>query len=152
MEASQYDLWWRIANGYLHTSDEEIDFLEEQKWEHKQLMKENYDWLSTKRLKTIFGLLPKTQSRKYITTEELLERVDLHELISQYTQPKLVRDGECMAKCPFHEDRLESLSYNRQKQVWTCFAGCGGGTAIQFLMKAESIDYLKAKNVLAALV
>lgn len=146
---TEYRWSWRVANGYLYESDEKIDYIEDQKWEHQQWIKENYSWLTERRLLAIFGLLPGPVGKKaYITTEELLERIDLQDVISQYAETVLVRDGECMAKCPFHEDKRASLGYNRKKGLWTCY-GCGeGGTAIHFVMKAEDVDYLRAKDLI----
>lgn len=145
---TQY-LWsWRIANGYLYEPDEVVDWYEEQRWLHNRFIADNFGWMTEKRLKVLFGLIEQPRGGKWLSTEELLERIDLHDVVSQYTQPKLVRDGECMARCPFHEDSRESLGYNRAKGLWTCYAGCGGGTAIHFVMKAEGVDYKRAKDIL----
>ena len=38
--------------------------------------------------------------------------------------------------CPFHDDTNASLSFNTDKGIWHCFAGCGSGDAYQF---AEAI-------------
>jgi len=41
------------------------------------------------------------------------------------------RDDEIYCLCPFHSDSRTSMSVNWQKEVWFCFAGCGGGTLNQ---------------------
>jgi 5S rRNA maturation endonuclease (ribonuclease M5) len=46
-----------------------------------------------------------------------------------------------MGKCPFHEDSTASFSANVNTKVWKCFAGCGGGSVIDLIMKAENLDY-----------
>lgn len=129
-------------------NDAEIDFWEEQKNEHKRWLDDNYSWLSCRRLKAIFGLLKKEVRTSYISTEDVLERTDLHDVISQYAVVLFKKDNECMAKCPFHKDDNASLGYNRKKGLWHCHAGCGGGTAIDFVMKAECVDFSRAKKLL----
>lgn len=37
-------------------------------------------------------------------------------------------DGEWKGWCPLHEDDNPSASFNFDKNVWVCFAGCGGGS------------------------
>lgn len=149
---TQY-LWsWRVHNGYTYEPDDLVDWYEQQRHEHAEWRKNNYSWLSPKRLQTIFGLIKPPAQSKYLTTEELLERVDLYDVVSQYAQVTITRDGECMAKCPFHEDRLASLNFNRANGLWVCHAGCGGGTAIHFIMKAEGIEYLEAKDLLSSAI
>lgn len=37
--------------------------------------------------------------------------------------------------CPFHDDQHASFSVNAEKNYWHCFAGCGGGSIIDFWMK-----------------
>lgn len=53
-------------------------------------------------------------------------------------------NGQLKGRCPFHEDSNPSLSVNSSKGLWNCFAGCGGGTAIDFVMMAERIDQATA--------
>lgn len=43
-------------------------------------------------------------------------------------------DGEWEAYCPLHDDNKRSASFNFDKGVWHCFAGCAGGT-IRDLLK-----------------
>lgn len=42
---------------------------------------------------------------------------------------------ELKLKCPFHDDRNPSLSFNTEKGVWHCHAGCGDGGLIDFEQK-----------------
>lgn len=37
--------------------------------------------------------------------------------------------------CPFHEDQHASFSVDLERDYWNCFAGCGGGSIIDFWMK-----------------
>ncbi len=41
-------------------------------------------------------------------------------------------DGNGQARCLFHPDRSPSLSVNRYKGTWKCFAGCGAGGVRDF--------------------
>lgn len=41
-------------------------------------------------------------------------------------------DGQRSGKCPFHEDRAASFSFNVDKACWTCHAGCGQGGLNEF--------------------
>ncbi len=48
--------------------------------------------------------------------------------------------NERMAKCPFHEDGSPSFSVNIGKQLWTCRAGCGGGSVIDLMARHEGVS------------
>jgi len=49
------------------------------------------------------------------------------------------RDGK--AHCPFHADRTPSLhAYPTAAEGWTCFAGCGAGTIIDFGAKLYDLE------------
>lgn len=39
---------------------------------------------------------------------------------------------QAIARCPFHEDKVQSLSINLATSQWTCHAGCGHGNALTF--------------------
>ena len=42
---------------------------------------------------------------------------------------------EVKLRCPFHDDREPSMSWNIEKGVWKCHAGCGEGGLIDFEQK-----------------
>src|SRR5258708_1254555 len=45
----------------------------------------------------------------------------------------VVKDGNLICKCPFHDDNTPSFSVQLQNPgLWKCFAGCGGGNLLQF--------------------
>lgn len=44
-------------------------------------------------------------------------------------------DSKGKGYCPFHDDQEQSFSVDRQRNFWHCFAGCGGGSIIDFWMK-----------------
>lgn len=53
---------------------------------------------------------------------------------------KLKRVGRGhMGPCPFHDDHNPSLSVNREKGLWHCFGGCGGGRSEQFIQRYQML-------------
>jgi hypothetical protein len=46
---------------------------------------------------------------------------------------------EKSCRCPFHQDRHNSFSVFNDGLNWKCFAGCGGGDAIDFLQRARDL-------------
>ncbi len=81
--------------------------------------------------------------------DQVMERNDIVEIISEYT--KLKRIGtRYSALCPLHNDKKSpSLSISADRQLFYCF-GCGaGGTVINFIEKAENLDFMDAVKLLA---
>lgn len=80
--------------------------------------------------------------------EELKERIDIVELISQYVQLKK-RGSNYFGLCPFHSEKTPSFSVNPQGGFFHCF-GCGAsGDAITFFMKIENLEFMDAVKELA---
>jgi DNA primase len=76
------------------------------------------------------------------------ESVDIVDLIQGYVQ--LVRRGSAIkALCPFHQEKTPSFTVSQQRQSFKCF-GCGeGGSAVDFLMKYEKLEFIEAIQRLA---
>ena len=55
-------------------------------------------------------------------------------------------------RCPFHDDRHSSFSVNADQNYWHCFAGCGGGSLIDFWMKYQDCDFTAAVRELAGML
>jgi hypothetical protein len=53
-------------------------------------------------------------------------------------------DGEYEAFCPLHDDERRSASFNFDKGVWQCFAGCGGGKIKDLIDRLKDDDAGKA--------
>ena len=52
-------------------------------------------------------------------------------------------------RCPFHEDRTPSLVITPAKNLWHCLGACqAGGTAIDWVMRAEGISFRHAVELL----
>ncbi|SNR77762.1 DNA primase [Desulfurobacterium atlanticum] len=75
--------------------------------------------------------------------EDLLSRVDIVDVISQYLTLKQV-GRNYSALCPFHPEKTPSFVVSPEKQIFKCF-GCGvGGTAITFIEKYENLSFYEA--------
>ena len=72
-----------------------------------------------------------------LTLEEAKDRVRIPELWREFGY-----DGEPkkQCRCPFHADRNPSFSVFDEDRRWTCHAGCGGGTVIDFLAIAKGLS------------
>lgn len=80
--------------------------------------------------------------------EEILERVNIVELISEYIT--LNKKGKnYMGLCPFHSEKTPSFSVSEEKGLFHCF-GCGAsGNTIGFIMKIHNFDFPEAIEFLA---
>ncbi|RNF82898.1 DNA primase [Montanilutibacter psychrotolerans] len=80
--------------------------------------------------------------------DDLLARSDIVELIG--ARVPLKRQGkEYSARCPFHDERSPSFTVSPTKQFYHCF-GCGAhGTALNFLMNYDRLEFLDAVEELA---
>jgi len=83
-------------------------------------------------------------------TEEIKARVDLVELIGRGVELKRV-GAYYRGLCPFHAEKTPSFYVRPQTQSWHCF-GCGkSGTAFDWLMEREHLDFGEALRTLAVL-
>jgi hypothetical protein len=53
---------------------------------------------------------------------------------------------ELSLRCPFHDDKTASLSFNVEKGVWKCHAGCGEGGMLDFEQKLNGGTLVEAGN------
>lgn len=62
----------------------------------------------------------------------------------------LTRHGaDWIGRCPFHEDKTPSLVVSPAKNLWHCLGACQiGGTAIDWVMKAEGVSFRHAVELL----
>lgn len=83
--------------------------------------------------------------------EEIRARADMVAICSQYT--KLTKDGtEYAGLCPFHSEKTPSFKVNPEKQIATCFGGCGTFDVFALVQKMECIDFIAAKDRVASMI
>jgi hypothetical protein len=100
-------------------------------------------------------VVPKEQKKPVLTpsvsvegqlSDRIKSAVTVYAFVSQYVD--LTEQGRGL--CPFHDDRVMSLSVHKRKNYWHCFAGCGGGSIIDFWMRFRNCDFKTAIRELAA--
>jgi hypothetical protein len=57
--------------------------------------------------------------------------ISVYDFVGQY----VALDEAGRRFCPFHDDHRQSFSVSQDGNYWHCFAGCGGGSIIDFWMK-----------------
>ena len=81
--------------------------------------------------------------------EELTQRNDIVEVVSNYVSLNKRSGSNLFGLCPFHSEKTPSFSVNREKQIYHCF-GCGkGGSVINFIMEEENLSFPDAVRFLA---
>ena len=80
--------------------------------------------------------------------DELRDRADIVSVVSRYVQlnPK---GGRYWGLCPFHGEKTASFSVNPQRQMYYCFGCHAGGSAINFVMEMEHLEFKEAVTLLA---
>jgi len=80
--------------------------------------------------------------------DELRERSDIVQVVSKYVHltPK---GGRYWGLCPFHGEKTASFSVNPQRQMYYCFGCHAGGSAINFVMEMEHLEFKDAVKLLA---
>ena len=80
--------------------------------------------------------------------DELNARSDIVDIVSRYVVLK--RQGaNYFGLCPFHNEKSAPFSVSPDKQIYHCF-GCGaGGGVINFIMRAEGLEFRDAVRFLA---
>ncbi|NOH04966.1 MAG: hypothetical protein HND47_24830 [Chloroflexi bacterium] len=78
-------------------------------------------------------------------SEQIKRSVTVLDFVGQFVELSPAGRG----LCPFHDDHRQSFSVNAEKNYWHCFAGCGGGSIIDFWMKWQDVDFGQAVKELA---
>jgi len=84
--------------------------------------------------------LGKNEVARNTLSEQIKRSVTVLDFVGQYVELSPAGRG----LCPFHDDHHFSFSVNANKNYWHCFAGCGGGSIIDFWMKWQGVDFRQA--------
>jgi len=74
------------------------------------------------------------QDSSGLISEKIKAHISVLEFVSQYVDMRTTSTG-AIGHCPFHDDENPSFGINDQENYWHCFAGCGGGSVIDFWSK-----------------
>ena len=80
--------------------------------------------------------------------DELRDRADIVQVVSRYV-PLNPKGGRYWGLCPFHGEKTASFSVNPQRQMYYCFGCHAGGSAINFVMEMEHLEFKDAVKLLA---
>lgn len=64
-------------------------------------------------------------------SDALKHTLSVYEFVSRFVD----LDARGVGLCPFHDDHEVSFQVNIEANYWNCYAGCGGGSLIDFWMK-----------------
>lgn len=80
-----------------------------------------------------FGELPKGSGETL--SEALKATIGVYDFVRGFVD----LDERGVGLCPFHDDHAQSFGVNKDGNFWHCFAGCGGGSIIDFWMKWRQV-------------
>ena len=66
-----------------------------------------------------------------ILSERIKNSISVIDFVSRY----VTLDQSGKGLCPFHDDNEQSFGVHRERNFWHCYAGCGGGSVIDFWAK-----------------
>ncbi|WP_162909880.1 TOTE conflict system archaeo-eukaryotic primase domain-containing protein [Aggregatilinea lenta] len=73
-------------------------------------------------------------------SERLKNAISVYDFVRRYVD----LDANATGYCPFHDDTRKSFGVNQEENFWHCWAGCGGGSLIDFWMKWREKEGLDA--------
>lgn len=81
--------------------------------------------------------------------EEIKERCDIVEVISEYVQLSL-KGKNYVGLCPFHDDTNPSFYVSKERGIFKCFACNSAGDVFTFLMKHQKLTYPESVRLVAS--
>jgi len=82
------------------------------------------------------------------SVEEVKQRVDIVDVVSQYTSLRK-QGARHTGRCPFHDEKTPSFSVNAAEGLYHCFGCQRGGDTIRFVREIENLDFVGAIEWLA---
>lgn len=79
--------------------------------------------------------------------DQQIKKAKQKNMLEIYPDPRGLREinGKLRGKCPIHKDALNPNFFIYPKtNTWFCFAGCGGGDTIAFVMKFKKLGFKEA--------
>jgi hypothetical protein len=73
----------------------------------------------------------KSKNENEVLSTRIKASISVYDFVSQFVD----LDRSAHGLCPFHDDHRMSFGVNQDNNYWNCFAGCGGGSVIDFWMK-----------------
>src|SRR5271165_1390664 len=88
-------------------------------------------------------------------SEDVIERLKKEVSLERLAEARgieLARHGaDLIGRCPFHDDKTPSLVISPKKNLWHCLGACStGGSAIDWVMKAEGVSFRHAVELLTS--
>ena len=81
--------------------------------------------------------------------EELKNQIDIVDVIGRSVELKRA-GANYKGLCPFHNEKTPSFIVSPQKQIFTCFGGCGAsGDVVTFVKRYYNLDFNEAVEKLA---
>lgn len=84
--------------------------------------------------------------------ESVVSKLTHQQVYGQVKNQKPGSDGWIIGLCPFHDDRKQSFAFHSTTLEFCCFAGCGKGSAFDFLMHVSGQSFKDTLVELGALV
>jgi len=86
--------------------------------------------------------------------ERLSDRIKNSISVGSFVSQYVALDENGTGLCPFHDDKHRSFGVNEAGNYWNCWAGCGGGSVIDFWMKwrerqGQRADFVETLKELA---
>lgn len=82
------------------------------------------------------------------TAQRIIETADIVDVVSDFVSLRRV-GANYVGLCPFHADRNPSFHVSRAKGICKCFSCGKGGSAVNFIMEHEQLNYGDALRWLA---
>jgi DNA primase len=83
------------------------------------------------------------------SVERVKDAIDMVDLVGSRTELRRAGANRLQGLCPFHEERTPSFGIDPVQKVFHCFGCNEGGSAVDFVMKTEGVDFKTAIELLA---